>query len=73
MRVLNKNVVYVEVSMRVLNKRYWPKSIKVAPTKIEEAQRWCYENFKSRDWRDIGICFYFKREHDATLFALRWS
>lgn len=58
--------------MRVLNKRYWPESVDIIPANKQDAERWCYENLKSANWRDIGIRFYFKRGQDATLFALKW-
>ena len=59
--------------MRVLNRRYWPMAVEIKVENKADAERWCYDNFKSADWRDIGYLFYFKKEHDATLFALRWS
>jgi hypothetical protein len=59
--------------MRVLNKRYWPENVEICSTKKYEAERWCYENLKSANWRDVGFRFYFKRGDDATLFALKWS
>lgn len=57
--------------MRVLNKKYWPHHIVV--NNNADAERWCYDNFKSCNWRNVGRYFAFKSEHDATLFALRWA
>ena len=59
--------------MRVLNKKYWPHHINLTPLKIEGAERWCYDNLKSSQWRNVGTYFAFKDPHDATLFALRWA
>jgi len=58
--------------MRILNKRYWPHQITTGDD-VEAKERWCYENLRSRDWRNVGSYFAFKRGEDATLFALRWS
>lgn len=68
--------------MRVLNKKYWPyqitldsKDVKYITDK-DHRERWCYENFKSRNWNCYGWypkTFAFKREEDAVLFALKWS
>lgn len=57
--------------MRVLNKKYWPHQIKVNDDS-GAIERWCYENFKSANWRNVGTYFAFKRGEDATLFSLRW-
>jgi hypothetical protein len=62
-----------EYLMRVLNKKYWPHHITVSPVKIADAERWCYENFKSKQWRSVGTYFAFKSGADATVFTLRWS
>ena len=60
--------------VRILNRKYWPVSIKINDEDYEKATRWCYENFKSANWRNINPSyFYFKREQDATLFSLRWA
>jgi hypothetical protein len=58
--------------MRVLNKRYWPHHIKVAD-EVGEKEKWCYQNFKSSEWRNVGNYFAFKSEQDAMLFTLRWA
>lgn len=57
--------------MRVLNKKYWPFQHTVSNK--ADAEKWCYENFKSANWRNVGVTFAFKNGHDATLFALKWS
>ena len=57
--------------MRVLNKKYWPHHVQVE--KMMEAERWCYEHFKSSQWRNVGTYFAFKSGPDATAFALRWA
>jgi hypothetical protein len=68
--ILKSNTDYL---MRILNKKYWPHHVTLGPVKIEQAERWCYENFQSRDWRNVGTYFAFKQEQDAMLFTLRWS
>lgn len=60
-----------EYLMRVLNKKYWPHQFNVSPTKIEQAERWCYANLKSANWRNVGITFAFKKEEDVTFFVLQ--
>ena len=57
-----------EYIMRVLNKRYWPYQHKVA--NMQDAERWCYENLKSANWRNVGTVFAFKRGEDLTFFLL---
>ena len=58
--------------MRVLNRKYWPYHVKVEDD-TGSKERWCYENFKSSEWRNVGTYFAFKRGEDATLFTLKWS
>ena len=58
--------------MRILNKRYWPHHVAIADD-TGAKERWCYENLRSADWRNVGTYFAFKRGEDATLFSLRWS
>ena len=62
-----------EYIMRVLNKKYWPHHVTLGPVKIEQAERWCYERFKSSEWRNVGTYFAFKQGADAILFVLKWS
>jgi hypothetical protein len=60
--------------MRVLNKKYWPHHVTLGPLKIDQAERWCYDNIESsKYWRNVGTYFAFKREQDAMIFTLRWS
>lgn len=64
--------------MRTMNKRFWPYQFRMLPHQNPEAQvqdieKYCYENFKSGNWRNYGLYFCFKRHDDAILFALRWS
>jgi hypothetical protein len=73
-QVINENHI-----MRVLNKKYWPYHVEVKETsysvfvKADDAERWCYNNFKSSEWRNVGNYFAFKREQDALLFTLKWK
>ena len=57
--------------MRVLNKKYWPHQHTVSNK--ADAERWCYENFKSANWRNVGETFAFKNETDCTFFMLKWG
>lgn len=57
--------------MRVLNKKYWPHQVFVSAS--QDAERWCYDNLKSSEWRNVGRYFAFKQGADATAFALKWS
>jgi hypothetical protein len=66
------NIRNEEYLMRVLNKKYWPYHV-AAVDGADAKERWCYENFRSADWRNVGPYFAFKRSEDATLFALRWT
>jgi hypothetical protein len=61
-----------EYLMRVLNKKYWPHQVEVSVLNANEVERWCYERFKSSEWRNVGRYFAFKQGADATAFALRW-
>jgi hypothetical protein len=65
--LLNSDERYM---MRVLNKKYWPHQHETI--NWMEAEKWCYENFKSANWRNVGKTFAFKHGQDSTLFALRW-
>jgi hypothetical protein len=64
--------------MHSYNKKYWPYQFRM----LSESDAWgqvcrleayCYDNFKSGNWRNSGLYFVFKRQQDATLFALRWA
>jgi hypothetical protein len=52
------------------NPNYWPH-VKTLPwDKMFKAERWCYDNLKSRNWRNQGVHFAFKREQDYMMFML---
>ena len=65
--------------------RHWPYSFEINDHNRIDAERWCYERFKSRNWRDyespskmiglqaVNCIFYFKRAQDASIFSLRWA
>lgn len=55
------------------NEKYWPHIKTISWNQLFEAERWCYQNFRSRNWRNQGLHFAFKREQDYALFLLRWS
>ena len=60
--------------MRVFNKKYWPHQILIEDRRdsIYELEHWCYDNFASRNWRNVGYYFVFKNGSEATAFALKW-
>jgi len=64
-----RNEMYL---MRILNKKYWPHHVNTSKD-VEDKERWCYERFKSSEWRNVGPYFAFKRSEDAVMFTLRWS
>lgn len=55
------------------NKTYWPYVKMISWDQYHKAERWCYANFKSRNWRNQGLWFAFKKETDFTLFMLKWA
>lgn len=56
------------------NKKYWPyQHTMKAWSIVRPAEDWCYQNFKSRNWRNVGKYFAFKRKEDYEWFVLRWS
>ena len=64
--------------MQVFNKKYWPYQYRMLlePDAWEQVCRleaYCYDNFKSGNWRNNGLYFVFKRQADATLFLLKWG
>ena len=63
---------YQEYVTRILNKKYWPHHF-VVRHNVHDVERWCYENFKSSKWRNVGTSFAFKRKEDAAYFKLRWG
>ncbi len=56
------------------NDKYWPYQFEIKSWyDIANAERFCYDNFKSRNWRNTIRYFAFKRKEDYMLFLLRWS
>ena len=55
------------------NLKYWPYVKMVSYAQLFEAERWCYDNIKSRYWRSRGLHFAFKRKEDMALFLLTWG
>lgn len=55
------------------NTKYWPHHQRCTWSDVHEIERWCYENCKSRNWRNLGQHFAFKRKEDYAYFILRWS
>lgn len=55
------------------NKTYWPHVIEISFNDYDNAERFCYDNFRSRNWRSLGPYFGFKRKEDYEWFVLRWS
>lgn len=73
-RILNNPYLLKDAedhAMRVLNKKYWPHHIVVKD--VAGAERWCYDNLKSSEWRNVGKYFAFKSSADATMFTLKWA
>ena len=53
------------------NRKYWPYQIKIPGTYMPwDAERFCYQHFRSRNWRSYGFYFAFKREEDFAWFML---
>ena len=63
----------IMVGGHTFNQRYWPYVKMVLWNQYFDAERWCYQNFKSRNWRSQGQYFAFKRKEDYTFFMLRWE
>lgn len=70
--------------MQVLNKKYWPYQYRMSRYKstkdfdsdldfIEELVLFCRHSFDTKDWRNLGLYFCFKREEDAAFFTLRFG
>ena len=57
--------------MHQFNPTYWPYTIKVDD--MFNAERFCYQHFKTKNWRNRGTKFAFKRKEDYEWFVLRWS
>jgi hypothetical protein len=61
------------VGGHTFNQTYWPHVKMVAWNEMFLAERFCYDNFKTRNWRNRGQHFGFKRKEDFEWFVLRWS
>jgi hypothetical protein len=63
-----------EVRAWYMKKKYWPYQYEfpMIPNRTD-IERWCYKNFKSRNWRSMYGTYAFKHEKDYTLFLLRWA
>jgi hypothetical protein len=56
-----------------LNDKYWPYQFTINDwQRIRETERFCYNSFKSGNWRNRGRYFGFKRKQDYEWFLLRW-
>lgn len=55
------------------NPTYWPYTLKVESPDMYSAERFCYQHFKTKNWRNKGTKFGFKRKEDYEWFVLRWS
>ena len=56
------------------NDTYWPYQMEIKSWyDISNAERFCYTNFKSRNWRNTTRYFAFKRKQDYEWFLLRWA
>jgi hypothetical protein len=55
------------------NPTYWPYTLKVETHDMHSAERFCYQHFKTKNWRNRGTKFAFKRKEDYEWFVLRWS
>lgn len=55
------------------NATYWPHVKMVAWNEYNAAERFCYSSFKTKNWRNQGQHFAFKRKEDYEWFLLRWS
>ncbi len=55
------------------NKTYWPYTKMLAWNAYNEAEKFCYKHFKTRNWRNRGQHFAFKRKEDYEWFVLRWA
>ncbi len=56
------------------NKTHWPYQLEIKSWyDIGNAERFCYDNFRSGNWRNTTRYFGFKRKEDYEWFVLRWS
>ena len=67
------NLLQKFVGGHTFNRRYWPYVIQMSFSDYDNAERFCYDNFRSRNWRSQGPYFGFKRKEDYEWFVLRWS
>ena len=49
----------------------WESNRRAMP--LDNVIAWCRENFGEDQFTWKGMTFFFKREQDMVLFALRWS
>ena len=65
--------------MRVLNKKYWPWSIRVEPSELGKMCKWCRDNIGvgCNEWllysSGIEEVFAFKDESTVVMFKLKWG
>lgn len=62
----------LEFDHSLFNPTYWPYTIKVETHNMFPAERYCYQHFKTKNWRNRGTKFAFKRKEDYEWFVLRW-
>ncbi len=56
------------------NSTYWPYQVEIQNWyDISGAERFCYENFKSCNWRNITRYFAFKNKKDYEWFVIKWA
>jgi len=61
--------------MRVLNKKYWPVSVRIDYNydKENDIYIWCKENCQDK-WLIVeASTYYFENAQDAMMFKLRWA
>ena len=66
---------YASMMVKNYNRRYWPHQYTfTGAQRIEwqQAERWCWQNFRGRYWSNSGAKFAFKRSEHALLFGLTW-
>lgn len=64
--------------MQHYNKKYWPHQFRMLPEpdaweQVCRLEAFCYEHYRSGNWRNNGLYFAFKKEADAMHFILRWG
>lgn len=63
----------ITVGGPMLNHKYWPYQVFIPWHSVDEAERFCYNSFKSRNWRNYGAFFGFKNKNDWVWFKLRFQ